>query len=219
MTAYRDSREQLRERRDQIFRHLVALELHEDATSTDERVGLVRELDEVAGALRALDRKHLPLASAVRIATPCPAKWESMVGTERVRHCGTCDKEVWNLTALDAEEVEVFLVARAEEKPCIRMYRRPDGHFQDGPCVPGRVRVVRAAAIATALGLVGATALFAALAPEPPRCAVRHDLAPEILDDRSMFMGGMAELAPRARDAEDGAWPPPARLPDGARFR
>ena len=135
---------------------LSALETSDDEAS---RTSLVRSLDDVAHRLGSLGPTRLPLLSAVRITTPCPAKWESMVGTDRVRHCGICDKEVWNLTALDAEEAETFLAERRTQLPCLRLHRRRDGHLQDGACAPGRARLARAAATAATLGLSAALAV------------------------------------------------------------
>ena len=32
----------------------------------------------------------------IRIASPCPADWDKMVGDERVRHCSECNFNVYN---------------------------------------------------------------------------------------------------------------------------
>src|SRR5450432_1276774 len=38
----------------------------------------------------------------VSIAAPCSADWDSMPGTDRVRHCSQCNKNVYNLSAMMA---------------------------------------------------------------------------------------------------------------------
>ena len=35
----------------------------------------------------------------IRVASPCPAKWEQMQGDDRVRHCDACNLNVYNLAA------------------------------------------------------------------------------------------------------------------------
>src|SRR5262249_10788550 len=36
----------------------------------------------------------------VRIASPCHARWEDMVGNDRARFCGQCRKNVYNFSAM-----------------------------------------------------------------------------------------------------------------------
>jgi hypothetical protein len=49
-----------------------------------------------------------------------------MTGTERIRHCNQCAKNVYNLSAMTADEANHFL-ASAAVTPCVRFYRRYDG--------------------------------------------------------------------------------------------
>ena len=117
-----------------------------------------------------------------------------MLGTERVRHCGVCDKEVWNLDALDPDEAEAFLAERRATLPCLRVVVRTDGRYQDGACAAGRASLVRAGATAVVLGLVSAaTLLIASAAPAhaPSGCRVPHGEP----------VMGEAEVAPRAHPA------------------
>jgi hypothetical protein len=62
----------------------------------------------------------------VRIAAPCYANWDSMFGDERVRFCGQCKLNVYNLSDMTKIEAE-RLVARADGRLCIRYYMRRDG--------------------------------------------------------------------------------------------
>jgi hypothetical protein len=66
----------------------------------------------------SLDVLHVP--------SPCTVPWKSMNGTERVRHCNQCAKNVYNLSAMTADEAN-DLLASAAETPCVRFYRRYDG--------------------------------------------------------------------------------------------
>src|SRR5262245_19054089 len=62
----------------------------------------------------------------VRVAAPCPAEWDQMIGTERVRFCGQCNLNVYNLSALSKAEAEAFIM-NSEGRLCVRFYRRADG--------------------------------------------------------------------------------------------
>jgi hypothetical protein len=62
----------------------------------------------------------------VSIASPCNVSWDSMKGDDRVRFCGQCKLNVFNLSALPRAEAEA-LVQKAEGRVCVRLYRRTDG--------------------------------------------------------------------------------------------
>ena len=54
----------------------------------------------------------LDVLQNVRIASPCPANWQGMVGDDRVRHCGECNLNVYNFSAMTRPEVEALLRKR-----------------------------------------------------------------------------------------------------------
>ena len=86
----------------------------------------------------------------VTVAAPCDAGWENMVGNERVRFCGKCSMNVYNLSGMTKREAE-RLVVQAEGRLCIRFYRRADGTILTKNCPVGlRALKRRAAKIATA---------------------------------------------------------------------
>lgn len=102
---------------------------------------------------------RIPLKQ-IRIANPCPARWEEMEGDDRVRFCGTCKKNVYNLSALQRSEAEA-LVASHEGKMCAALFRRKDGTVLTADCPVGlrraRARFLRRITMAAAafLGLLG----------------------------------------------------------------
>lgn len=107
----------------------------------------------------------LSILDRVRIASPCTAPWESMSGDARVRHCGQCDLNVYNIAAMSREEAERLIVAR-EGRLCVRLYQRADGTILTADCPVGlaavrakfaRVALRAAAAIVT---LCSAAVLF-----------------------------------------------------------
>jgi len=109
--------------------------------------------------MTAIEKGPSPLEQ-LRIATPCPARWEQMAGDDRVRFCQGCRKNVYNLSALPRSEAEA-LVARHAGKICALFYRRADGTVLTADCPVGRrkarSRLLRrfTTAMAALLGLFG----------------------------------------------------------------
>ena len=76
------------------------------------------------------------LLEELRIATPCRADWDDMQGDDRVRFCGRCQKNVYNLSAMRRDEAEA-LVREREGRLCVRFYRRHDGTVLTADCPVG----------------------------------------------------------------------------------
>ena len=72
----------------------------------------------------------------VRVASPCPADWDQMLGNDRSRFCGQCNLNVYNLSAMSRSEAEDF-IAKSEGRVCIRYYRRKDGSIITENCPVG----------------------------------------------------------------------------------
>lgn len=64
-----------------------------------------------------------------------------MIGDERVRFCGQCNLNVYNLSAMTRPQAE-NLIAGSEDRLCVRFYRRADGSIltQDCPVGLGALR-------------------------------------------------------------------------------
>src|SRR5262245_21020303 len=91
----------------------------------------------------------------IQVASPCPASWEAMKGDERVRFCGECRLNVYNLSEMAREEAEEF-VRRREGRTCVRFFRREDGTVLTKDCPVG-VRLLRqrlARAVAAICGIL-----------------------------------------------------------------
>lgn len=71
-----------------------------------------------------------------RIAAPCNADWDQMLGNDRVRFCGQCNLNVYNLSELSRREAEAFVSSR-EGRVCARFYRRADGSILTKNCPVG----------------------------------------------------------------------------------
>src|SRR6266480_117180 len=72
----------------------------------------------------------------VRVAAPCDADWEQMIGDERARFCGQCNLNVYNLSSMTKSEAESF-IAGNEGRLCVRFYRRADGSILTNNCPVG----------------------------------------------------------------------------------
>jgi hypothetical protein len=74
------------------------------------------------------------LLAQMAVPVPCTVAWESMTGTEQVRHCAQCGQKVYNISAMGCDDAEEFLQTKrvnddgqGQERLCVRFYRRPDG--------------------------------------------------------------------------------------------
>jgi hypothetical protein len=139
-----------------------ALEARHDAldaevtAKTHERDATRRLLDD------ARARVSLPVLDNIHVAAPCSADWAAMTGDDRVRHCGSCRKNVYNLTDMTRDEADALLVEH-EGRMCVRYYRRHDGTILTADCQTGRKyqrgrRMIIAGVTAIVLGTLGSCA-------------------------------------------------------------
>lgn len=75
------------------------------------------------------------------IATPCNAKWEDMVGDDKVRACSLCSKNVFNISNMTRLEAERLLTENGSSI-CVGIYRRKDGTILIDDC-PFGLRQIR----------------------------------------------------------------------------
>jgi hypothetical protein len=140
---------------------LDALAARHDALEA-EVAEKTRERDRAAELLAdAKARAKLPVLPNIRVATPCTADWNQMTGDDRVRHCATCDKDVFNLSAMTREDAEALILQKAGDL-CARYYQRTDGTILLADCTVAvaqkRKRRVIAAGAAMLLAGGGAAA-------------------------------------------------------------
>jgi hypothetical protein len=98
--------------------------------------------DARAPAILIIMNRRLPTLS---VAEPCPIGWSSLEGVGRVRYCGICKKDVYDLVSFTSEETDALL-RRGEI--CGRIPRRPAG----APRAALAAAAAIAAAAATACG-------------------------------------------------------------------
>jgi hypothetical protein len=108
----------------------------------------------------------------VRVAAPCESDWDQMIGDERVRFCGQCSLNVYNLSSMTRSEAE-SLIARTEGRLCVRFYRRRDGSIITKDCPVGlgairrRVSYLAKAIASMVLGLFAGLGVHEAFASVP----------------------------------------------------
>jgi hypothetical protein len=153
---YRSDYEAVRSRCQTLQHELEAVEGRaRDLEALRSRAASLRA--ELAAARRLLEslesKRALPMWDDLRVAAPCKADWSKMSGDERVRFCGECGKNVYNLSRMTREEGEQ-LVREKEGRLCVRFYRRPDGTLLTSDCPVGLRRArFRKTAIAGVIGL------------------------------------------------------------------
>jgi hypothetical protein len=117
-------------------------------------------------------------------------RWEQLAGNDRVRFCGHCQQNVYNVASLTMDEATA-LIQRCEGRVCMRLQRRADGTVITRDCFHV-VRRARERIVGTALGLavmalgfwtgmVGLREKMEArfVPPPPPRCPPPPPAPPE----------------------------------------
>lgn len=134
----------------------------------------------------------------LKVASPCSADWDSMYGDDRVRFCGSCQLNVYNLSGMTRAEAE-RLIAAKEGRLCVRYYKRKDGTVLTKDCPVGfaavRRRLTRVASAVAGLVLstiagVGATFAFRSAEPSPVMGGIRP------VEYHEPVMGDVAEPPP-----------------------
>lgn len=62
----------------------------------------------------------------IQVTSPCTTDWQGMMGDDKTRFCDTCNKRVYNLSAMTRREV-VTLVRETNGRFCARVLRDADG--------------------------------------------------------------------------------------------
>src|SRR3984957_20056328 len=158
--SYRDEGAALRMRRETIASRLA--EARRAAAEAWTHQARIAGLEQDLAAVDALLAEEEAASSAslldnVRIASPCHVSWDDMVGDDRVRFCGQCTKNVYNLSALPSDEAETLIVQTLSGEATqagilVRVYRRADGTVLTADCPDGARRKKRRLAIFGAVG-------------------------------------------------------------------
>ena len=201
--TYRSAEDALRERTRLLDEELSTLHRTrlETAKLDEETARIQSTLEKSKVLLERFEQKRaLRMLDQVRVASPCNASWTAMVGDDRSRYCGKCEKNVYNLSAMTREEAELLMLEK-EGNLCIRLYRRTDGTVLTQDCPVGvrkkRLRLVGVLAIGASAAAAAGFAL-----PTMTQGAIRPVPAP--IELQAVEMGDIAptpvEPAPSATD-------------------
>jgi hypothetical protein len=136
----------------------------------------------------------------VTIAAPCNVAWDNMAGNERVRFCGQCSLNVYNLSAMSKSEAE-RLVSQIEGRLCVRYYRRTDGTILTKNCPVGllalkrRLSRIASASISAVVSFFAGIFAVTGLGQRPTIPVATQDLlikVDEKLPEKNLFMGTYA---------------------------
>lgn len=203
------------------------------AALEDEVRDRTRERDAAARLLEdAKARASRPVLDHIRIATPCSADWNQMIGDDRVRLCGACNKHVYNLSRMTRDEAEALITAK-EGKLCARYFQRSDGTILLADCEVGRKQKQKRRLVAAgAAALLAGGGVFAYKLTRPiPRAEqiqggvsleIREPQMPLAHDHNVTAVGGAVAIEPEMTAVAGGVSfdppppPPPPRhaLPD-----
>ncbi|MEO8876786.1 MAG: hypothetical protein ABI461_14430, partial [Polyangiaceae bacterium] len=125
--AYRNDENAVEARRWEIERELTDVRSRVDRFEYLKwrQKELEAELAVLEQTKESFAKARLPMLSRARVASACSADWNEMKGDDRVRFCGSCQKNVFNLSALTTAEAETLLREKNGDL-CARLYRRDD---------------------------------------------------------------------------------------------
>ncbi len=162
----------------------------------------------------------------IRLAFSCDESWDRMRGDQRARFCERCQKTVYNLSEMTADEAQATLCGPGSP-PCVRYARMADGRVRTTDRVFPRVALTAGLAAAA----YGAAWLANEASPRPLQIVpdgevmIADDLSvPEPGDPAPHFLMGEPPASPPEPESTDplspdaangrvlmGAPPPPTR--------
>lgn len=158
---YRSNEDAFRSRYREVSQQLEQLrDTQRDMAKVVDRIA---DLEDEERNLRRMAARRLPRLDQLKIAKPCPARWEDMRGDEKTRFCSRCAKDVYNVAAMAHHEAE-SLLRNASGGVCLRVFRRRDGTVITSDCPVGVTRHRRnlvAAVAATSAMAAGALSMVA----------------------------------------------------------
>ena len=105
---------------------------------------------------------ELHLLDQIRVASPCPTRWEEMTGDDRIRYCTLCSKHVYRFEGMSRSEI-VRLLKETEHEICAQLARRADGSLITNDCPVGVEKAKRRRRLAVLLALLPIALFGAAL--------------------------------------------------------
>src|SRR6266404_8189416 len=103
----------------------------------------------------------------LRVSSPCPANWDQMSGSDRVRFCDLCNLHVYDISRLSPKEAEA-VITKTEGRICARLYRRADGTIITKDCPVGLRAIRRRAAKVAGVVFAAFMSLAGSVAGQKP---------------------------------------------------
>lgn len=164
--AYRDDRSTLDHELAslrQAMHRLKTNPLDDHAAFEAQRLSIEHETARLQARLRG-EANQPPLLRRLKIVSTCDASWDEMQGSQAVRRCALCDKDVFNLEAMTMAEVDA-MVRSVDGAACARLRRRRDGKVVTVECQYAereqRLRRRNAHLAVVVVAVLAGTALFA----------------------------------------------------------
>lgn len=66
------------------------------------------------------------LFDLIDVPEPCPQSWETMQGDDKSRFCGSCEKDIYNLSEMTRSEAKK-LILQSKESVCVRLEKDTHG--------------------------------------------------------------------------------------------
>ena len=98
------------------------------------------------------------LFDSIDVPAPCPKKWDEMIGDDKTRLCQSCDKQIYNVSAMTRGAARRLLF-ESKERVCIRLEKDADGKVRT--LKKQFHKITRQAPIAA--GVISASLAFSAL--------------------------------------------------------
>lgn len=159
----------------------------------------VKASEQVRSAPGEAPKPEQPIET-YRLATPCQATWDSMVGTNQFRVCRECAKTVYDFTAMELPAAQALVYKREGQKDAVNFYRRKDGKFLTADCPVGvkRGRMMLMMVIGGVVVVVGIIAFMMLNPPSPPSVTVLNS-SPGVKSDK---VGGASSAGTSKSSAE-----------------
>jgi len=158
----------------------------------------------IGGERDALDCIDIPI--------PCKASWDAMVGDERVRHCGDCRQNVYNIAAFSRREATRLLQERSG-RVCLRIFRRPDGTVITDDC-RARLRAARKRGLLIFTGTLLVVAWAQICAQLTGLMTLRRVMSPTATAEPAAVSAAEAKPMPIVPPMPTMGAPPPLREPE-----
>jgi len=70
--------------------------------------------------------KNPDMLDRLQISVPCSTDWDQMTGKDRIRYCGECSRDVYDISRMTRNEAKA-LISSATSRLCVRLIRDEDG--------------------------------------------------------------------------------------------